>query len=372
MPPSPIYGGGSGRGRAGAKFIPLSCPVGAPSSIALGQGIPAGVFSEYDKIMTVKVRIEFPRSVMKSHPIAPPSNGVFQDPTGLPDIHRSSAPGAPAIDRVGINRFRVPVVFRHRDGTLMNHDAEAAMFVTCPAGETGINMSRLCQMVLEEMAKGPVDVARVRTLLGRFRKEMRNGPQEPLFPAAYFDLSFSYPIRQKALKSGFEGWQYYAVRLSVRENAEGLDRAYFTLNYEYSSACPCSLAMSRQYEKDFAGKKTEEGVGVAVAHSQRSNARVTVEVDPGGSFFDEDITDMLRAAIPTETQSFAKRVDEQAFAVLNGSHPVFVEHVARRLHAALNADARVLDWLAEIEHWESLHSHNAVARIAKGLPGGLS
>lgn len=307
---------------------------------------------------------------MKTVPIVPPTNGVVKDTSGLPDFHRVAAPGAPAIDRVGINRFRVPALFVHRDGTVMNHDAEAAMYVACPAGHTGINMSRLCAMVLEEFAQAPVTMARITCLLERFRTEMRNDPSEAVFPASFFDISFNFPIRQKALKSGHEGWQYYACRLEARRDRETL-RAFLTVNYEYSSACPCSLAMSRQYEKEFAQGKTDQGVGIAVPHSQRSNARVTVEVDPSKEVFVEDLVDVLRDAIPTETQAFAKRVDEQAFAVLNGENPVFVEHAARRLHKALDADARVLDWAADVEHWESLHSHNAAARIVKGIPGGF-
>ena len=286
-------------------------------------------------------------------------------PDALADVHRLIAPGAPAVDKAGINRFRVPALFRHRDGTVLNHDAEAAMYVTCPPGLTGINMSRLCRMVLDELAAGPVDGVRIKTLLGRFRREMRNSPEEDLFPAAFFELTFNYAIRQPALKSGHDGWQYYACRLAAQEDSASKVRTFLTVSYEYSSACPCSLAMSRQYEANYAAGRTDEGTGVAVAHSQRSEARVTVETDPGREFFVEDLVDLLRTAIPTETQAFAKRVDEQAFAILNGEHPLFVEHAARRIEAVLNANPRILDWSAEIEHKESLHSHNAAAHIAK-------
>ncbi len=305
--------------------------------------------------------------------LPPPAvDDLHKDPSGLTDFHRIPLPGAPSIDKAGINRFRVPALFQHRDGTVMNHDAEAAMYVSCPAGHTGINMSRLCHMVLDELSKSPVNMCRIKALLGRFRSEMRNSSDEPLFPASFFELSFNYPVRQTALKSGYEGWQYYACHYAAREDDRGRRQVLLTVNYEYSSACPCSLAMSKQYEAEYADGKTEEGNGAAVAHSQRSNARVTVELDPAADFFVEDLVDTLRAAIPTETQAFAKRVDEQAFAVLNGAHPLFVEHASRNLHRALNADVRVKDWTAEVEHWESLHSHNAAARICKGLPGGLS
>ena len=51
---------------------------------------------------------------------------------------------------------------------------------------------------------------------------------------------------------------------------------------------------------------------------------------------------------------------------------MFVEHATRRLSLVLNGDDRISDWVVSVEHWESLHSHNAVAVIRKGIPGGLT
>ena len=60
-----------------------------------------------------------------------------------------------------------------------------------------------------------------------------------------------------------------------------------------------------------------------------------------------------------------KRIDEQAFAILNAENPMFVEHASRRLAHVLNLEEKILDWEASVEHFESLHSHNAVAYIRK-------
>jgi GTP cyclohydrolase I len=180
-----------------------------------------------------------------------------------------------------------------------------------------------------------------------------------------------YPMKQKALKSDKSGWQYYQCVLEGREDSKGNIKTYITVHYEYSSTCPCSLSMSKQYESEYAQNNTEEGNGIAVAHSQRSEAKCTVEVASDKEFFIEDIVDLLRKAIPTETQSFVKRIDEQAFAVLNAQNPMFVEHATRRLSVVLNDESSILDWVVSVEHWESLHSHNAVAVISKGIEGGL-
>ena len=98
----------------------------------------------------------------------------------------------------------------------------------------------------------------------------------------------------------------------------------------------------------------------------------TIEIPFGSDFFIDDLLNIIRKAITTETQSYAKRIDEQAFAILNAQNPMFVEHAARRLSVLLNSNNEILDRVVSVDHWESLHSHNAFAVNSKGILGGLS
>ena len=66
-----------------------------------------------------------------------------------------------------------------------------------------------------------------------------------------------------------------------------------------------------------------------------------------------------------------KREDEQAFAELNGSHVKFVEDAARLLYEQLDEDERIVDFQIACAHLESLHSHDAVSVINKGVNGGF-
>jgi GTP cyclohydrolase I len=301
-------------------------------------------------------------------------NCKVKDSTGLNDFQRLPEQSGLAIDKVGINRFRIPLKYYHQDGTVVNHDTIASMYVTLSAGKTGINMSRLCAFLQEEAKGFPVGIDFIKNVLNRYHLDMRDDPEDPLLERAWLKLRFAYPTLQKSLKSANVGWQYYECALegeSIIENGNPKIRTFLTVNFEYSSVCPCSLSMARQYEKEFAEGKTSEGTGIATAHSQRSNCRCKVEFDCNHVLMIEDVVDLLRQAIPTETQSLVKRVDEQAFAIKNGQHPMFVEHATRRLALVLNSDSRILDWSCAVEHWESLHSHNAVGVISKGLVGGL-
>ncbi len=61
-----------------------------------------------------------------------------------------------------------------------------------------------------------------------------------------------------------------------------------------------------------------------------------------------------------------KREDEQAFAELNGSNPIFVEDAVRLLCASLEGEARIGDFRVVASHQESLHSHDAVSILTMG------
>jgi GTP cyclohydrolase I len=66
-----------------------------------------------------------------------------------------------------------------------------------------------------------------------------------------------------------------------------------------------------------------------------------------------------------------KREDEQAFAELNGAYIKFVEDAARLLYRELNGDRRIRDFQAACSHLESLHSHDAVSVVCKGVKDGF-
>jgi GTP cyclohydrolase IB len=105
---------------------------------------------------------------------------------------------------------------------------------------------------------------------------------------------------------------------------------------------------------------------LATPHSQRSVARISVEVMAGACLWFEDLIEMAAAAVPTETQVMVKREDEQAFAELNAANPIFVEDAARLFAARLHADPRVGDFRVVASHQESLHSHDAVSLLTEG------
>jgi GTP cyclohydrolase I len=56
---------------------------------------------------------------------------------------------------------------------------------------------------------------------------------------------------------------------------------------------------------------------------------------------------------------------------LNGENLMLCEDSARRIRAALDETLELVDYRIQASHLESLHPHDAVAIVTKGIPGGL-
>ena len=83
------------------------------------------------------------------------------------------------------------------------------------------------------------------------------------------------------------------------------------------------------------------------------------------------LIDAIETAVATPVQAVVKRRDEQEFARLNGENLMLCEDSARRIRASLEANPEFVDYRIQASHLESLHPHDAVAVVTKGLDGGL-
>ena len=107
-------------------------------------------------------------------------------------------------------------------------------------------------------------------------------------------------------------------------------------------------------------------------HSQRSLARVRVVLEPDAQSFPiEQIIQETEAALGTPVQAAVKRADESEFARLNATNLMFCEDACRRIRARIELLEGLLDYRIESSHLESLHPHDAVAVVTRGVPGGL-
>jgi GTP cyclohydrolase I len=309
---------------------------------------------------------------MSSSPVRSPSDSAVPvrtyDPgfqvtpayrASLPDMQNtdgSQIQGANVpILQVGSANFRLPLQFATGAGAPVTLEATVTGTVSLSAGHKGINMSRIIRGVygFEERVFSPEVLSE---LLRHFKADLGAA-------SARLRIVFNYPLLQRSLRSGLTGWQYYRCAYEGRIDGQDRVRRIVQFDYVYSSSCPCSVELSEHV------RETRNVFGVP--HSQRSKARVTAEIAPGAALTIEDLREHCHAALQTETQVMVKREDEQAFAELNGAYVKFVEDAARLVFARLDGDSRIADFEVACAHLESLHSHDAVAVINKGVPGGF-
>jgi GTP cyclohydrolase I len=301
----------------------------------------------------------------------------------MPDIaNEVRAEVAGQLAWVGMNDIEMPVRIEDDKGGLIQSTAMVTAYVNLTDPQVrGIHMSRLYLHLDQAFEQRPLNPGTLRQLLKSFLDSHIG-----LSDRALIRVDFDYVTRRPALESDNEGWRRYPVSMIgiLEGNEFSLEMGLEVL---YSSTCPCSAALARQliqdqFRSDFDSGKpldreqvlhwlgSEQGI-VATPHSQRSAAELRVRLTPSFEMFPiVELIDAIEGVLKTPVQATVKREDEQAFALLNGSNLMFCEDAGRRVQTALNQDERILDFWARCTHYESLHPHNAVSVVTKGVEGG--
>ena len=272
---------------------------------------------------------------------------------GLPDLQNGPASlivGArQTIQHVGISNFRLPIRYHTRDNGDLTLETSVTGTVSLEAEKKGINMSRIMRSFYAH-AERAFSFQVIEHALDDYKRDLGSFD-------ARIQMRLSFPVKVDSLRSGLTGWQYYDIALELVDQG-GVRKRIVHLDFVYSSTCPCSLELA-EHARRTRGQ-------LATPHSQRSVARISVEVTGTECLWFEDLIGLARDAVPTETQVMVKREDEQAFAELNAANPIFVEDAARSFCAALLQDKRIGDFRIVASHQESLHSHDAVSVLTEG------
>ncbi len=290
----------------------------------------------------------------------------------LPDVAFESAALARALDWVGMEGIALPVRLNDR-GLQAAARVDVGVNLRDPE-RRGIHMSRLYLQLQQALPQARLSALELDALLSGL-VESQQGVADRVELVIHYD----HLLERPALVSANRGWKSYPVRLSSLHGPEG-SRHQLSIRVEYSSTCPASAALSRELNAAAFAREFGEGEvdadavrdwlaskpGLAATpHAQRSIAEVEVALTPG---FEQlpvaALADAIEQAFGTPVQTAVKREDEQAFARANAENLMFCEDAARRVGAALAALPWVREWSARVAHLESLHAHDAVARVS--------
>jgi GTP cyclohydrolase IB len=251
----------------------------------------------------------------------------------LPDVQESVEVRDVPLDEVGIGGLSLPV--RVRVGADVQPTvAEAEFTVALAADVRGTHMSRFVELLVEAPeleASSVLALARA----GRAR-----------LAADHARLALRFPLfaERMAPVTGGRAPLRYDASFETLLGPAG-ESLWLGVVVPVTSLCPCSKEIA-----DYG------------AHSQRGRVRIRVRAGAGAPSF-PDLFDVGDAAASAPIHPLLKRPDERAVTMAAFDTPQFVEDIARDVAVALRADERIDAFAVEVENEESIHDHQAVARV---------
>ena len=260
----------------------------------------------------------------------------------LPDVHAMGDGRGVALDEVGVVALSLPVTVLAPDGDLQATVAEADLSVSLPADVRGTHMSRFVEEAAT--AGGPVTPGTVLELAHTLRERLDA-------PTSKVQLRFPLFAERSAPVSGLSAPHCYESRLFAITDATAREeaRVFIAVRAAVTSLCPCSREIS-----DYG------------AHSQRGHVEVEVESPgwlEGKGIWPQELSTYADQAGSAPIYPLLKRSDERVVTMQAYDRPAFVEDIARDVVVALRADDRCAAWSVSVVNQESIHDHQAVARV---------
>jgi GTP cyclohydrolase FolE2 len=258
----------------------------------------------------------------------------------LPDIQGSTDERGVALDDVGISGLRYPATVRCANGSSQQTICEAQLTVALAAPMRGTHMSRFVEVLHEQRETiSPTGIlAMTRDLATRLDVD------EAAIKLAYpLFIPREAPITQREALLGID------CTLAARLRPDGAE-VRVGARVPVTSLCPCSKEIA-----DYS------------AHSQRGYVRVELLdgrwLTGEAGFWPEELLTVCDHAASAPIYPLLKRPDERHVTMLAYDRPAFVEDLAREVALALQADERVAGFDLEVVNQESIHDHQAFAKL---------
>jgi GTP cyclohydrolase I len=254
----------------------------------------------------------------------------------IPDTQGARDDRRLPIQRVGVRGVRYPLQLRIEDAVVPTV-AEWAIDVALPAEQKGTHMSRFIAWL--DAIVVPLDVATLRDQAGRMLALLGAD-------TGRIEASFPFFLRKRAPVSGVESLLEYQGRFIVEASTTAEATVWLEVVVPVKSLCPCSKEIS-----DYG------------AHNQRSH--VTIRVEALADVAWRELVRFAEDEASAEIWSSLKRADEKWITERAYENPKFVEDMVRDVALRLNSDPRVGRYTVDVENFESIHAHSAVARIER-------
>lgn len=240
-----------------------------------------------------------------------------------------------AINKVGIRNIKYPINVLDRAHKVQHTVADINMYVHLPECFRGTHLSRFVEILNRYQRE--IDIHNLDEILKDMQRTLHS-------EAAYLELAFPYFVEKSAPVSRASSLLEYYCSMTASEHRDGGKDFVLTVKVPITTLCPCSKEIS------------ERG-----AHNQRGI--VTVSVRFSGMVWIEELIDLVESAAVCDVFPLLKREDEKYVTERAYDNPAFVEDVVREVAMRLQKDERIVWFTVESENMESIHNHDAYARV---------
>ncbi|HNT27173.1 MAG TPA: GTP cyclohydrolase FolE2 [bacterium] len=240
------------------------------------------------------------------------------------------------VDMVGVSAIRYPITVKDKLRGMQETVAAVSMSVELLPEFKGTHMSRFIEIL--NRYRGEITMGNIRDILKETRESLGS-------PKAMMSLEFPYFIEKKSPVS--EARSLFPVDVLFDGYGDGNGTSFILgIRVPVTTLCPCSQEIS------------EFG-----AHNQRSYITAYLSFDH--FIWLEDIVDRLEDCASSEIYPLLKRPDEKYVTEKAFTRPRFAEDIVRGAAELLLAEPHIHWFMAEATHLESIHTHNAYARIER-------
>ena len=242
-----------------------------------------------------------------------------------------------SVDQVGVWGIRYPVTVKDRSSGTQNTVADVDMTVQLLPEFKGTHMSRMIEIL--NAVRGEITMANIPEILHEMREKLES-------PQAMFSMRFPYFIEKQAPVSKIGSLFQVDVLFSGFSDQNDGTNFILGVRVPVTTLCPCS-------------KEISDGG----AHNQRSF--VTVNLQFNEFIWIEDVVSAIEECASCAVYPLLKRSDEKFVTERAFSRPRFAEDIVRNVSEVYSKDSNINWFLVETLHLESIHTHNAYARVER-------
>ncbi|MCK5807412.1 GTP cyclohydrolase I FolE2 [bacterium] len=242
-----------------------------------------------------------------------------------------------AIDQVGVTSIQYPISVLDKKNETQQTVANISMTVQLENKFKGTHMSRFLEVL--NLHRGQITIENIPNIIREMQERLESD-------RAMMDIEFPYFIEK--ISPVAKAASLFPIDVLFSGFGCTKKDASFILGVRVpvTTLCPCSKEISA------------DG-----AHNQRSF--VTVYLASRKFIWIEDIVNIIENAASCEIYPLLKRSDEKYVTEKAYNSPQFAEDIVRNVTEGMQKDNRLEWFMVETVHLESIHAHNAYARVER-------